>query len=166
MNKSSLFRFGAILERRDLSNLTGRGNLLERWVVTLGLILAPIAGLRADAPATSLTIRYTGTDFEGRQTFQLEWAAISNAAYVVLQLNSLPPGETWVPIDTVVPTDNAGSYQFAVTATDSTGQPKTPPPPPPPPPPFPGHCRGLSAAAEPQLYRALLKSFIILGSGP
>ena len=79
MNGSSLFRFAAILGHRDFPTSTLIGNLLARCVLTLGLALVPVASLYADAPATSLTIRYTGADFEGNQTFQLGWQAISNA---------------------------------------------------------------------------------------
>src|SRR5580765_2690993 len=106
MNKPSPLGCRAILGRRDVSNMTIR-NLLARCAFIFGLALTPVACVRGDAPATSLTIRSTGTDFEGRQTFQLQWVAVSNATYIVQQLNNLSPGEPWVAIDKVTPTDKA-----------------------------------------------------------
>src|SRR6267143_6953063 len=102
MNPASAFPSGLIVSSR------------------LAVIFAPLVfltafNLHADAPATTLNIRYTGTDFEGRQTMQLTWDAISNATYLVQSGNfgdtpGLSGGDmVWKTTDAITPTDSLGN---------------------------------------------------------
>jgi len=65
-----------------------------------------------DAPATLLSIRYTGTDFEGRAAFQLEWNAVSNANYLVQKTGSLATGTPWETVDIVMPSGATGQTEI------------------------------------------------------
>ena len=62
--------------------------------------------------ATSTTIRYNGTDFEGRQSLQLEWTALYNATYLVQSATDLAAADAWQTVDLVTPTNDAGQYEI------------------------------------------------------
>src|ERR1051325_11024923 len=70
------------------------------------------SGIRAETPPTSLNMRYGGTDFEGRSSFQLQWTALSNATYLVQSTTDLSPLVTWNTIDIVTPTNGVGQYEL------------------------------------------------------
>jgi YD repeat-containing protein len=74
------------------------------------LLLVPDG--RADAPPTSLQLRYTGTDFEGRRSIQLEWSALSNANYLVQSAVDLTAPVAWKTVDVVKPTNSVGQYEI------------------------------------------------------
>jgi len=95
-------------------------------LLTLALALLSAAGLRADTSATALHITNTGKNTEAQPTYRLDWVAISNSTYLVQSTTSLAPGAPWTTLDTVRPPDQAGSYQLAVTAVDSTGSVRPP----------------------------------------
>ena len=79
----------------------------------LALILAavPALGVRAAGTATTATIRYTGTDFEGRQNFQLEWNADSSGTYLVQSADDLSASNNWQTVDAVT-SSNAGPVKW------------------------------------------------------
>ena len=78
-------------------------------------------GLHADAPPTTLRIAPAGTDIEGLKNFGLEWNAVPNATYLLERADTLAPGSPWHLLDAIKPPDVAGSYQFSVMATDTSG---------------------------------------------
>ncbi|HWX23148.1 MAG TPA: DUF6531 domain-containing protein [Candidatus Binatia bacterium] len=99
--------------------------LIPLFLLTLLAFCAPRpAG--ADAPPTTLGIRFTGTDFEGRQSFQLQWNALANATYLVQTTSNLTSSAAWQTLDTVTPGDSNGLYQIQVVATDALGNPSPP----------------------------------------
>jgi len=78
--------------------------------VSLAIILffSGLPMVFGDAPATRLTIRYTGTDFEGRAAFQLQWNAVPNANYLLQKTSSLAPGVPWETVDMLTPASSTG----------------------------------------------------------
>jgi len=90
-----------------------RSGALVRLVfkpVSLAIILffSGLPMVFGDAPATRLTIRYTGTDFEGRAAFQLQWNAVPNANYLLQKTSSLAPGVPWETVDMLTPASSTG----------------------------------------------------------
>ncbi len=81
-------------------------------LTALAATLSPTFSLKAEAPPTALHVRYTGTDFEGRQSFQLEWTALSNSTYLVQSATDLTGPVAWETIDAVTPTNGAGQYEI------------------------------------------------------
>jgi hypothetical protein len=76
------------------------------------LLLVPIH-LLADAPAAVTSIRWTGTDFEGRTTYKLEWDAASNTLYRLQSRSGFESNTTWETFDIAMPTNSVGSYHVA-----------------------------------------------------
>lgn len=75
-------------------------------------MLIPTFALRAETTPTALGIRYNGTDFEGRQSFQLEWTALSNSTYLVQSATDLTSPVGWETLDAVTPTSGLGKYEI------------------------------------------------------
>ena len=88
--------------------------------------LLVFGGGSLSSAASVLRISSTGTNTEGVPTFRLDWAASSNAVYLVQSADSLAPGSPWTTLDAVQPAGQAGSYQLQVVATDSTGRSSSP----------------------------------------
>ena len=82
------------------------------FLVALGVATAATAW--GAAPSTAVRLQYAGTDVEGRQSFVLEWNAISNATYQVQQRASLDSGQPWQVHDVVVPQGTQGTYRITV----------------------------------------------------
>src|SRR6266571_4649628 len=76
------------------------------------LLFSSALAVLADASATSVSIRFTGQDFEGRTTFQLGWNAVSNATYQVQKTSSLAPGAPWETVDIVTPAGTTGQLEI------------------------------------------------------
>lgn len=101
-------------------SLPPRGAL--RWFACIAAFVLPFAGgLHADAPPTTLQIAPAGTDIEGLKNFGLQWNAVPYATYLLERDDTLAPGSPWHSLDAIKPTDAVGSYQLAVTATDTKG---------------------------------------------
>ncbi len=99
---------------RPTNPITGpvSAGALAGLALTLTLVLLPAPSLRAGASGASGTIRYTGNDFEGRQSFQYEWTALSNATYLVQSATDLTSPDAWQTVDAVTPTNDAGQYEI------------------------------------------------------
>jgi YD repeat-containing protein len=80
-------------------------------LLALVLAAAPALGVRAAGTPTTTTIRYTGTDFEGRQNFQLEWNADSSGNYLVQSADVLSASNNWQTVDSVT-ASNAGPVKW------------------------------------------------------
>ncbi len=93
-------------------SFTGTIMSICRRFIFAALIFLAALNLRADAPPTKLNLRYTGKDFEGRQTFQLEWDAISNATYRIQRSGSIAPGVPWETVDLVTPVGGTGQREI------------------------------------------------------
>ena len=101
-----------------------RSKALSLLAITTALML-PWPGAHADVPPTALGIRYTGTDFEGFQSFELQWNAVPHTKYLLQQgtfgdTPGLNGGDmVWKTIDAVTPTNDAGVTEVRVHAGDS-----------------------------------------------
>ena len=105
---------------RLLQSSPSRGAL--RWLAFIAALTLPfVGGLRAEAPPTTLRIAPAGTDIEGLKNFGLQWNAVPNATYLLERADTLAPGSPWHSLDAIKPPDVAGSYQFSVMATDTSG---------------------------------------------
>ena len=89
-------------------------------VLALAALIAWMGG-SLFAAATGLGIANTGTHTEGLPTFSLNWTTTSNSTYLVQSTTTLASGTPWTTLDAIKPIDTVGSYQFQVTAMDSTG---------------------------------------------
>ena len=83
--------------------------------LVLAALLVTASG--SSRAATSTTIRYNGHDFEGRQSFQIEWPAFSNATYLVQSATDLAAADAWQTMDLVTPTNEAGQYDVKAGGT-------------------------------------------------
>src|SRR4051812_32412964 len=81
-------------------------------LIALAVMLLSTLSLRAEAPPTALHVSYSGTDFEGRKSFQLEWTALSNAMYLVQSAADLTSPVAWKTLDAVTPTNGVGQYEI------------------------------------------------------
>lgn len=101
-----------------------RSKALSLLAITTALML-PWPGAHADVPPTALGIRYTGTDFEGFQSFELQWNAVPHTKYLLQQgtfgdTPGLNGGDlVWKTIDALTPTNDAGVTEVRVHAGDS-----------------------------------------------
>ena len=80
---------------------------INRLCAFVALIAAVTFCNSASASGTSAmgTIRYNGTDFEGRKLFQLEWAVAANGVYLVQSADDLSSGGNWQTVDAVTSPD-------------------------------------------------------------
>ena len=94
------------------SSLFSWGRFFFRSAASLTL-LASLLSVRAAAPPTPLVLRLTGTDTEGRQNFDLEWSAVSNALYV-LQWRADLEGDSnaWQTVDAQAPVAGRGIFKL------------------------------------------------------
>lgn len=60
----------------------------------------------AAGTADNPTIRYNGTDFEGRQNFQLQWDASGGGTYLVQSADDLSASNGWQTVDSVTTSSN------------------------------------------------------------
>jgi len=75
------------------------------------LVLLPgVNSLHAAAPPATTTIRHTGTDFEGRSTYRLEWDAESDLVYRIQARASLETNAPWTIYDLVRATSARASF--------------------------------------------------------
>src|SRR5882757_7899088 len=74
------------------------------------LLLLP--NLQADTSPTSIGIRYTGADFEGRPGYQFQWTATPNATYLLQSTTNLAASNTWKTVDLVTSTNSQGLYEI------------------------------------------------------
>jgi len=93
------------------SNCTSLSNRLRAPLIALVVTAIPFTSAPAAGTATMATIRYTGTDFEGRQNFQLTWNADASGTYLVQSADDLSSGNSWQTIDTVT-SANAGPVKW------------------------------------------------------
>jgi len=85
------------------------------WLVLTALFFAAgfdSSDLAMGAPTTG-TIRFKGTDFEGRQNFQLDWNAEVAGNYLVQSADDLSSSNGWQTIDSVT-SSNAGPVRWSV----------------------------------------------------
>ena len=83
--------------------------------------LIVLTGGGSPSSAAALRLANTGANTEALPTYRLDWDATSNSTYLVQSATDLGAGAPWTTLDAVFTPDRAGSYQFAVTATDPTG---------------------------------------------
>jgi YD repeat-containing protein len=110
------------MKTKSFSKANHLFTMLSAVFKTLMLVaLLVTAGGSSRASSTALHITNTGKNTEALPTYRLDWNASSNSTYLVQSTTNLASGATWTTLDAVTPVDQAGSYQLAVTATDSTG---------------------------------------------
>ena len=80
--------------------------------LSVALTLLPAANLRADETSVRTHIKWTGTSWEGQALFQLEWAAWSNATYLVQSATNLAAAGAWQTVDLATPTSSAGMLEI------------------------------------------------------
>jgi phage tail-like protein len=77
------------------------------------IFLSLATRLGADAPPALTTIRYNGTDFEGRREFTLEWNAASNTLYRLQRRASFESNSTWETFDLATPNEPVGVFKVS-----------------------------------------------------
>ena len=95
---------------------------LFRCAVAL-LLLAGVRPAPAAPPITPLVLRLTGTDTEGRQNFDLEWSAVSNALYV-LQWRANLEGDSsaWQSMDAQAPAGGRGVFKITPDKSEANSE--------------------------------------------
>jgi YD repeat-containing protein len=81
-------------------------------LTALAALLLSIPIALAAAPPTALRVTGGSPDFEGRQTFELQWTALSNATYLVQFATDLTPPVAWDTVDIVTPTNGVGQFEI------------------------------------------------------
>lgn len=108
-----------------MNNAIGTARLslkpLLRSALAAVLAVTAVASARADAPPAVTSIRYTGTDFEGRPGFLLEWDAMSNTVYQLQRRSGFESNTAWETFEVVVPTGNIGRYHHNGEAAEAAG---------------------------------------------
>ncbi len=84
-------------------------NLASAILIFLGFAIR----LVADAPPALTTIRWTGTDFEGRKEFRLEWDATPDTLYRLQRRTGFESNATWEPFDLATPAGTTGVFRIA-----------------------------------------------------
>jgi YD repeat-containing protein len=92
-----------------------------RFTLATAIAAVGVVGANADAPPAVTSIRYTGTDFEGRQGFVLEWDAAPNTIYHLQRRSGFESNTAWETFDIVVPDGNVGSYRHHGEAAEAAG---------------------------------------------
>jgi len=77
------------------------------------LVLLSAARALADAPPPLAVIRATGTNFEGRQSYRLEWEAAPGTWYRLEARTGFESNTMWQPLDVVPTMATAGVYSVS-----------------------------------------------------
>lgn len=85
----------------------------KRWALASLALLSSSLWVTADAPPALTTFRWTGTDFEGRPNYKIEWDASPNTLYRLQKRTGFESNTTWETFDIVVPANSNGVYQIA-----------------------------------------------------